>query len=119
MPAEADAARRRERLQALTAEVGTFHLRERAIRRAHAAMSALLESGGEIGPADAAAYLAAVRRYFTGFSREAAAHLGDVERRLTHASQVQFNLAAERGVAVRRVEITQGVLSKLAELGGE
>jgi hypothetical protein len=60
-----------------------------------------------------------VIRYFSGFAREAQAHLRDVERRLAKVSQLQFNLTAERGVAAKRVEITQGVLSKVAELRGE
>lgn len=63
-----------------------------------------------------AAYVGAVRRYFAGFEREARRRLGDVERRLAHVSQVQFNLTAERGVAARRVEAVQGVLAKLDEL---
>jgi len=82
-------------------------------------MGALLVAGAKISDEKTAAYLDAVRRYFAGFEREARAHLSDVERRLARASQVQFNLTAERGVAARRVEITQGVLSKLAELGAE
>jgi len=82
-------------------------------------MGALLAGGAEISEEKTAAYLNAVRRYFAVFEREARAHLLDVERRLARASQVQFNLTAERGVAARRVEITQGVLSKLAELGAE
>ncbi len=58
-----------------------------------------------------------VKRYFSGFAREAQQRLDELDRRITHANQVQFNLQAERGVAVRRVELTQGVLSGVAELG--
>jgi hypothetical protein len=60
-----------------------------------------------------------VRRYFTGFQREAQAHLKSVDRELERLYQLQYNLTAERGVAVRRVEATQGVLSAIAELGHE
>lgn len=63
-----------------------------------------------------AEYLAAVRRYFAGFDREARAHLRDVDRRLERANQVVFNLAAERGVAVKRIEATSGVLTQLTVL---
>jgi hypothetical protein len=65
-----------------------------------------------------AAYLAAARRYFVGFEREAREHLREVESRLAKVSQLQFNLTAERGVAARRVAATQGVLSRVAELDG-
>jgi hypothetical protein len=42
--------------------------------------------------------------------------VSDVDRRLAKVSQLQFNLTAERGVAARRVEVTQGVLARLLEL---
>ncbi len=58
-------------------------------------------------------YLDAVRRYFGAFEREARGHLRDVDRRLSHANQVVFNLNAERSVAVKRVEATSGVLAQL------
>lgn len=62
-------------------------------------------------------YRGAVERYFSGFAREARRRLDEVDRRIAHVNQVQFNLQAERGVALRRVELTQGVLSGVAELG--
>jgi hypothetical protein len=61
-------------------------------------------------------YRAAVERYFGAFAREAEQRLHDVDRRIAHVNQVQFNLQAERGVALRRVEVTQGVLSRAREL---
>ena len=61
-------------------------------------------------------YRKAVERYFSGFAREAARRLDDLDKRIAHINQVQFNLQAERGVALRRVEVTQGVLSGLAEI---
>jgi len=61
-------------------------------------------------------YRGAVQRYFSGFAREAQQRLDELDRRITHVNQVQFNLQAERGVALRRVELTQGVLSGAAEL---
>src|ERR1700686_2056155 len=104
----------RERLERLVAQVEGFYVRDRKLRRAQAEMSALLASGAEIPPAGAAAYLDAVRRYFEGFEREARAHVREVEKRLARASQVHFNLTAECGVAARRVEVTQALLSQLA-----
>ena len=57
--------------------------------------------------------------YFSGFEREARAHLADIDKRLARVSQLQFNLTAERGVTARRVEVTQGVLARLAEVAAE
>ena len=53
------------------------------------------------------------------FEREARGHLRDVDRRLEQANQVHFNLAAERGVAVKRIEATQAVLAELDTLGAQ
>ena len=106
----------RERLSALADEVGRFHITDRAMLRAQERFVAQL-ANGEPPQREVEAYLGAVRRYFTGFEREARAHLHDVEKRLAKVSQVQFNLTAERGVASRRVTVTQGVLSRIAEIG--
>jgi len=83
-----------------------------------AALGAIIGALAGGGPDESAVhrYLLAVRRYFTGFERDARARLKDVEMRLARASQLQFNLTAERGVAVRRVELTQGVLARALEL---
>jgi len=80
-------------------------------RAQHAATDALAR--GALDQRARANYLAAVRRYFAGFEREAREHLRDVDRRLEHLNQVQFNLTAERGVAVKRIEATQAVLGDL------
>jgi hypothetical protein len=61
-------------------------------------------------------YRIALERHFSGFAREARRRLDELDRRITQINQVQFNLQAERGVALRRVELTQGVLSGAAEL---
>lgn len=61
-------------------------------------------------------YRTAVERYFSASAKEAEQRLRDVDRRIAHINQVQFNLQAERGVALRRVEVTQGVLSGAREL---
>jgi hypothetical protein len=61
-------------------------------------------------------YRKAVERYFSVFAREAVCRLDELDKRISHINQVQFNLQAERGVALRRVEVTQGVLSGLAEI---
>ena len=74
-------------------------------------------ANGVVDAAQRRNYLSAVRRYFTGFEREAREHLRDVDRRLEHVNQVHFNLAAERGVAVKRIEATQGILSELDTVG--
>lgn len=74
-------------------------------------------AGGEPEWSLAQRYLAEVRRYFTRFSAEARGHLETVDRELEALYLRQYNLAAERGVAAKRIEVTQGVLSALAELG--
>jgi hypothetical protein len=113
----------RERFAALVERVGSFYIRDRAMLRAQRRITAALAastrggSGGALDRREVDAYLAAVRRYFCAFAREAEAHLRSVDRRLDRVSQLQFNLTAERGVAQRRVEATQGVLSAVAELG--
>ena len=106
-------------IRTLLAEVERFHLRDRTLQRMQSELQKKLESGGALTDREIARYLRAVLRYFSGFAKEAQAHLLDIERRLAKVSQLQFNLTAERGVATRRIEITQGVLSKLAELRGE
>jgi len=108
----------RDKLEELTAEIGRFYVRDRALRRAQERMQRAL-AGGQPPRGVVDAYLKAVRKYFTGFSREARTHLSDVERRLARVSQVQFNLTAERGVAARRVEATQGVLARVEEIAVE
>lgn len=105
-----------ERLAALVAEIDRFHVTERRMRREQDAIVQVLARGERPTPEHAARYVAAVRRYFVGFDREAKSHLGDVDRRLGKIAQLQYNLSAERGVAAGRVEATQGVLSRLQEL---
>jgi hypothetical protein len=107
----------RERLAALIERIGRFVVRDRRLARVQRAMETHLQASSEPPPAEVAAYLAAARAYFSSFEREARDHLRDVDARLAHASQVQFNLTAERGVAERRVAATQGVLADVAELG--
>ncbi|MGA7202170.1 MAG: hypothetical protein WBX26_10085 [Candidatus Cybelea sp.] len=100
-------------LRDLVARVGAFHITDGAMKRAQRAIETALEK--DAVDADARdAYRSAVRRYFESFDREARAHLRDVDRRLEHTNQVVFNLTAERGVAVKRIEATQAVLNVLA-----
>jgi hypothetical protein len=96
----------------LVTRVGEFYITDKAMVSAQKKIEAALaaSNAGERMKDD---YLAAVRRYFTGFEREARAHLRDVDKRLEHINQVHFNLTAERGVAVRRIEATQTVLQDL------
>jgi hypothetical protein len=106
----------RSQLAALVDDVGRFYVRDRALRRAQGAMRILLANDAALDDSAVRAYLGAVATYFSGFHAEARKRLADLERRLARASQLQFNLTAERGVAVARIEATQGVLSRLAEL---
>ncbi len=106
------------RLAALIAEVGAFYLTDRAIKKAQSAAEAALASGALDARAESA-YIAAVRVYFDGFEREAQSQLKHVDRELQKLYQLQYNLTAERSVAARRVEATQGVLAKLRELGSQ
>ena len=100
----------------LVDRIGAFHITHRAMKEAQRSIEAAIGSGA-VDDATRDAYVAEARRYFEGFDREARAHLRDVDKRLEHANQVHFNLAAERGVAVKRIEGTQSVLDALAELG--
>ncbi|HEY1882649.1 MAG TPA: hypothetical protein VGG51_06375 [Candidatus Cybelea sp.] len=104
-------------LRRLVAQVGAFHITDRAMRDAQRSIEAALGAGE---PADdvCAAYCQAVRRYFEGFDREARAHLRDVDRRLERLNQIHFNYSAERGVAVKRIEATQALLHALATVRG-
>ncbi len=106
------------RLAALIAEVGAFYLTDRTIKKAQSTAEATLASD-KLDDRAEAAYLSAVRSYFEGFEREAQSQLKHVDRELQKLYQLQYNLTAERSVAARRVEATQGVLTKLRELGSE
>jgi len=108
----------RAALEALHAEIGRFYVRDRALLRAQREMDKALETRGDVDRSAVRTYLREVARYFEGFEREARKHLKNVESRLARIDQVQFNLTAERGVAARRVDATQGVLSRLREIGG-
>ncbi len=102
-------------LSAIVEEVARFRIRDRAMLRAQNEMARAL-ANGQPDPAAVARYLAAAEKYFAGFEREARGRLGDIDRRLAKAAQLQFNLTAERGVAAKRVEIAQGVLAHAREL---
>ena len=103
-----------QRLHELAAQVGTFHITDRAMERAQRTFLAALARGAPTPP-EAAAYVRAVRAYFNGFARDAAAQLTSVDRQLEGLYQRQYNLAAERGVAVKRIEAVQGVLALVEE----
>lgn len=102
-------------LRELAERVAAFHITDRAMLRAQRTLENALRAG-EPSPAARAAYLAAVRTYFSGFERDARAQLAGVDRDLDVLYQRQYNLAAERGVARTRLEAVQGVLASLAEL---
>jgi hypothetical protein len=107
-----------DRLAALVSAVGAFHITDKAMRAAHERAGRAL-AAGNVDAATIAAYLAAVRRYFEPYEREARGQLGHVDRELERLYQVQFNLTAERGVVAKRVEAVRGVLDALAELRAE
>jgi hypothetical protein len=102
---------------ALVAHVGAFHITDRSMRQAQSQAENALRDGTLDAPSRNA-YLRAVRRYFDGFRNEARAHLRDVDKRLEEVNQVHFNLTAERGVAVKRIEATEAVLRELETLQG-
>ncbi len=104
-------------LAALAAHVGGFHITDRTMKRAQEDVTAAI-AAGDVDDATRDAYLSAVRHYFDGFQKEARAHLRDVDKRLEQVNQVTFNLTAERGVAVKRIEATEGVLRDVGALQG-
>jgi hypothetical protein len=101
-----------DKLRALVTRVGEFYITDKAMKSAQQKMESALTRDAVDEPARRE-YLTAVRRYFAGFEKEARTHLRDVDKRLEQVNQVHFNLTAERGVAVRRIEATQAVLSEL------
>ena len=103
-------------LRELAERVAAFHITDRAMLRAQNTFTDALRAG-EPSPAAGEAYLRAVRTYFSGFERDAQAQLAGVDRELDLLYQRQYNLAAERGVAHKRLEAVQGVLASIAELG--
>ncbi|MGH7736996.1 MAG: hypothetical protein ACREMP_03865 [Candidatus Tyrphobacter sp.] len=100
------------RFAALVENVGRFHITDRAMRGAQDAAARALHDG-TLDDRARIAYLDAVRRYFGAFQRESNGHLRDVDKRLVDANQVVFNLTAERGVAMKRIEATRAVLERL------
>ncbi|MDP9018787.1 MAG: hypothetical protein M3N19_10750 [Candidatus Eremiobacteraeota bacterium] len=102
-------------LEKLVLRVGEFYITDKGMKKAQDRISALLQNGA-VDASETVAYLHAVRRYFSGFEREAREHLRVVDKRLEQANQVVFNLTAERAVAVRRIDGTQGVLHELTAL---
>jgi len=104
-----------ESLKKLVSHVGEFYITDKAMKKAQEHMADIFaRNAGTDG--DVAAYLQAVRRYFSGFESEARTHLRSLDKRLEQVNQVHFNLTAERNVAVRRIEGTQGILAELSEL---
>lgn len=96
----------------LIKRIGEFYITDRAMKKAQSKIQTALALGS-VDARARAEYLAVAQQYFAGFQSEARQHLRSVDERLEHASQVHFNLTAERGVAVRRIEATQGVLADL------
>ncbi len=102
-------------LAALAARVGAFHITDRAMKRAQNEVERAIHAGA-LDERASETYLASVRRYFDAFEREARTHLRDVDRRLVDLNQVLFNLTAERGVAVKRIEATEAIRHEVATI---
>jgi len=105
----------RERLERIAKEVAEFRIRDRRLLAEQKKIEEILRDR-EPNADEVRRYRDAVERYFRGFTREAKQRLDELDRRIAHINQVQFNLQAERGVALRRIEKTQGVLSEVSEL---
>lgn len=100
-----------DRFAALVSHVGAFHITDRSMRTAQNAAESAVRAGNDDEGARRR-YVEAVKHYFSAFEREARAHLRDVDKRLEGLNQMIFNLAAERGVAVKRIEATQAILAE-------
>jgi intergrase/recombinase len=107
-----------ESIRALVERVAAFYVTDKTMLTAQRAIEAALVTNS-VDERAARAYLNAVKRYFGGFENQARAQLRDVDKRLEHANQVVFNLTAERGVVVKRIEATRAVLDAVlvAETG--
>ena len=102
-------------LLAMVQRVGAFHITQRAMKRAQSAIETAI-AREDVDETLRRSYLKEVRRYFSEFDSEARTHLRDVDRRLEQTNQIQFNLTAERGVAVKRIEGTTAILTELDAL---
>ena len=110
MPADAAA------LHALISLVDEFYITQRRMKIAQQRMHELLKQG-DVPEEEARRYVAVVNNYFKGFEREIRGHLHSLDGRLAKAYQVQFNLTAERDVAVKRMEATRAVIAAAANFG--
>ena len=95
------------KLSEVLALVDAFHITDRRLLRARAA----LERDG--GPQAEKAFRKAAQQYFEALAREAEDHVAQVDRRLDDIYQRQFNLSAERAVAERRLLGAREVLHAL------
>jgi hypothetical protein len=93
-------------LSELLALVDAFHITDRRLLRARAA----LDRGGDQAEQ---AFRRTAQRYFEALAREAEEHVAEVDRRLDDTYQRQFNLSAERAVAERRLVGAREVLRAL------
>ncbi|MBV9276927.1 MAG: hypothetical protein JOZ97_01680 [Candidatus Eremiobacteraeota bacterium] len=105
-----------EALRALVALVDGFYITQRRMKGAQQRINALLEHG-DVPEEEARRYIDAVNAYFKSFEGEIRAHLRSLDGRLSKAYQVQFNLTAEREVAVKRMEATRGVIDAAMRVG--
>ena len=105
-------------LQALVTLVDEFYITQRRMKSAQQRMHELLKHGNA-SEEEAQRYVRAVDDYFKSFEREIHAHLNSLDGRLAKAYQVQFNLTAEREVAVKRMEATLAVIAAAERVGDQ
>ena len=112
MPADAVA------LRALVSLADEFYITQRRMKNAQQRMRELLDRGN-VSEEEAQRYVSAVNDYFKSFEREIRVHLNSLDGRLAKVYQVQFNLTAEREVAVKRMEATRAVIAAAGRVGDE
>lgn len=94
-------------LSKLLALVDTYHITDKRLLRARAAVER------KPGQASEREFCRQAGRYFRALAREAEVHLTQVDRRLDDLYQRQYNLQAERAVAERRLDGAQTVVKAL------
>lgn len=97
-------------LSELLGLVDGYHITDKRLLRARAQLEQRRDGTTE------RAFRTEAQRYFDSLATEAEAHLAEVDRRLDDIYQRQYNLNAERAVAVRRLDGARGVLRALEEV---
>ena len=105
-------------LQALVSLADAFYITQRRMKNEQQRMRELLDHRS-VSEEEAQRYVSAINDYFKSFEREIRAHLNSLDGRLAKAYQVQFNLTAEREVAVKRMEATRAVIAAAGRVGDD